>query len=171
MVGGEEILEVGVGTGKNFSCYPPGITVTGVDLSPRMLERAARRARDDGASVNLAEMDVQQLAFPDNTFDTIFATFVFCSVPDPVRGLAEVRRVCRAGGRLILLEHVRPQSSFKGFLFDILNHLTVRLTGANINRRTPENLKKAGWKIRIEENLRSDIVKWIEAEPLDLLSD
>ncbi len=165
MVGGEEVLEVGVGTGKNFFYYPPGITVTGVDLSPRMLERAARRARDNGASVNLAEMDVQQLAFPDNTFDTIFATFVFCSVPDPVRGLAEVRRVCRAGGRLILLEHVRPQSSFKGFLFDILNHLTVRLTGANINRRTPENLKKAGWKIRIEENLKSDIVKWIEAEP------
>ena len=162
---GDQGLEVGVGTGKNLPYYPHDVKVTAIDLSPRMLERARRRASVLGLEVELREMDVQDLAFPDHVFDTLFATFVFCSVPDPVLGLRELRRVCKPGGRLLLLEHMRPGNPILGLLFDLLNPMVVRMMGANINRRTMENIRRAGWRIRVEERLSSDIVWWIEAEP------
>ncbi len=162
---GDQALEVGVGTGKNLAYYPRDVKVTAVDLSPRMLERARRRASVLGLEVELREMDVQDLAFPDHIFDTVFVTFVFCSVPDPVLGLRELRRVCKPGGRLLLLEHMRPDNPVLGLLFDLLNPMVVRMMGANINRRTMENIRRAGWRIRVEERLSSDIVWWIEAEP------
>ena len=90
---GQRALEVGVGTGKNFPYYPRDVRISAVDLSPRMLEKAKKRASALGLGVELQEMDVQRLAFPENVFDTVFATFVFCSVPDPVLGLQELRRV------------------------------------------------------------------------------
>ena len=158
-------MEVGVGTGKNLPYYPRDVKMTAIDLSPRMLERAQEKASAFGLEVDLMEMDVQNLAFPDRCFDTVFATFVFCSVPDPVMGLQELRRVCKTDGRLLLLEHMRPGNAPLGFLFDILNPMVVRMMGANINRRTMDNIQKAGWKIRAVERLSSDIVRWIEAEP------
>jgi len=162
---GDRALEAGVGTGKNLPYYPSGVHVTAVDFSPKMLKRARNMAAVLQQDVDLLEMDVQSLAFPDNSFDTVFATFVFCSVPDPVRGLQELRRVCRPRGRLLLLEHMRPGTPFLGILFDLVNPMVVRMMGANINRRTVDNICKAGWKIRVEEDLSSDIVRWIEGTP------
>ncbi len=162
---GEHVLEVGVGTGKNLTYYPRGMKTTAVDISPRMLQKAQNMATKLGIEVDLMEMDVQDLAFPDHVFDTIFATFVFCSVPDPVLGLRELRRVCKPGGRLLLLEHMRPGNPILGVLFDLLNPMVVRMMGANINRKTVENIRKAGWRILVEDRLHSDIVRWIEAEP------
>jgi ubiquinone/menaquinone biosynthesis C-methylase UbiE len=161
---GRQALEVGIGTGKNLAYYPQDTKLTAIDLSFRMLERAQRKALSFAREVHLLQMNVEQLAFPDNSFDTVFASFVFCSVPDAAQGLRELRRVCRPGGRLLLLEHMRPANRFLGFLFDFVNPLVVRMMGANINRRTIENIISAGWRIKLEKQLSSDIVRWIEAE-------
>ena len=162
---GPTALEIGVGTGKNFAYYPDNVYMAGIDLSPRMLARAHKKANKLNINVDLQEMDVQHLDFADRSFDTVFATFVFCSVPDPVMGLRELRRICKPEGRLLLLEHMRPDSVALGFFFDALNPMVVRMMGANINRRTIDNIRAAGWQIQMEENLSSDIVKWIEAIP------
>lgn len=160
------VLEVGVGTGKNFSYYPKDAQVTAIDLSEKMLERARRRAACQSLAIELLQMDAQALAFPDHSFDTIVATFVFCSVPDPVLGLSELRRVCKPDGKVLLLEHMRPESPWLGVLFDLLNPVAVRLTGANINRKTVENVQRAGLQIESVENLApSGIVKLIVATP------
>jgi phosphatidylethanolamine/phosphatidyl-N-methylethanolamine N-methyltransferase len=164
-VEGERVLEVGVGTGKNLDFYPQGKRSTAIDFSPSMLERARRKAGGMAVAVELLEMDVQNLSFEKHAFDTVVATFVFCSVPDPVKGLEEIRRVCRKNGRIILLEHVRPSGRFPGRLFDRLNWITVRLTGANINRNTVGNVENAGLRILAVENLFRDIVKLIVAAP------
>jgi ubiquinone/menaquinone biosynthesis C-methylase UbiE len=162
---GEDILEVGVGTGKNLDFYPPEKRLTAIDFSPRMLNRARRKAEVNRTDVHLIEMDIQKLQFEDQSFDTVLATFVFCSVPDPIQGLREVKRVCRKGGRIILLEHVRPSCQLLRRIFDVLNPLIVRLMGVNINRETVANIKKAGLKIEEERNLFNDIVKMVVASP------
>jgi ubiquinone/menaquinone biosynthesis C-methylase UbiE len=162
---GGQVLEIGVGTGKNLPYYPPGVKISAIDFSHRMLSRAHKKALQNNLEVEFLEMDAQQLAFPDHFFDTVFATFVFCSVPDPVLGLKELRRICKPDGRLLLLEHIRPGNPVLGYLFDLLNPLVVRMMGANINRMTIDNIKSAGWQVKIDQKLSSDIVRWIEATP------
>ena len=98
-------------------------------------------------------------------FEVVLVALVFCSVPDPAQGLKELLRVYRPGGRLFLLEHMRPTNPTLGALFDLLNPFIVRMMGANVNRRTVENIRHSGWRVVVEENLLSDVVKWIEAEP------
>lgn len=158
-----KILEVGVGTGKNLPLYPTGCDVTGIDFSPEMLKRARARVEKLGLNVQLIEMDAQNMDFPDNTFDTVVATCVFCSVPDPVKGFREIKRVCKPEGQVILMEHVRSENPLLGKIMDILNPLTVRLTGANINRDTVANLQKAGLKLSCVSNIKGDILKIIKA--------
>lgn len=102
--------------------------------------------------------------FDDNTFDTILTSCVFCSVPDPVKGLKEIRRVCKKDGKIIMLEHMRSNKKLVGKLMDAVNFIPLNIWGANINRRTIENLKKAGFREEdIEyQDIFSDIVKFIE---------
>ncbi len=153
LVTGPRVLEVGVGTGKNMPYYPPGIRVTGVDLSARMLDRARRRAERLDRPVTLLQMDAQALEFPDDTFDGAVATFVFCSVPDPVLGLQEMARVVRPGGRVVLLEHVRSEHPTLGRLMDLLDPVIARLMGPHINRRTVDNVRRAGLAIERVDDL------------------
>lgn len=162
------VLEVGVGTGANFPFYPPGCRVTAIDFSPGMLARARQKLHLAGAPVDLKEMDVQHLEFGDATFDTVVATCVFCTVPDPVQGLKEVRRVCRPDGKIVLLEHVRSEHWFLGPLMDALNPLFLYLIGSNINRRTVANVSRAGIKIDREDDLAGKIVKLIVGHPREI---
>lgn len=156
-----KVLEVGIGTGKNIPYYPDNIDVTAIDFSSRMLERAKIKAENLNKKVNILLMDVQQMDFPDNIFDCVFTTCVFCSVPDPVQGLKEIRRVCKPGGQIIMIEHVRSEKKVIGAFMDMINPVIVNLYGANINRRTINNIKTAGF-ISVEEiNLMGDIVKKI----------
>ncbi|MBI5284626.1 MAG: class I SAM-dependent methyltransferase [Chloroflexi bacterium] len=157
------ILEVGVGTGVNISCYPDGARVTAIDISDQMLARAKHRAERLNAAVDLALMDAQHLDFPDATFDAAVATCVFCSVPDPVAGLREAWRVLKPGGKLLLLDHVRSGNPVLGKLMDVVNPLMVRMSGANINRRTLENLRRAGVQDFDASSHAFGIVKLTEA--------
>ncbi len=162
-VEGVHILEVGVGTGKSFSYYPPDVVITAVDFSDRMLKRARDKASKQKVKVRLQQMDVQNLEFEDNTFDTVVASFVFCSVPDPVRGLMEVKRVCKPGGKVVLLEHVLSANRILGWFMNLANPLVVRMIGANINRQTVENVIKSDLVVELVAGLGSGIFKLIEA--------
>ncbi len=165
-VKGPEVLEVGVGRGKNMPYYPDDVHIIAIDLSERMLSRARRRAKMLGLDVDLRQMDAQALTFPSDTFDTVVATFVFCSVPDPVIGLRELGRVGKPEGEIRLLEHMRAMNEALGRLMDIANPLVVRTMGANINRRTVENVEKAGLETERAEDLSvQGIFKLIVAKP------
>lgn len=163
-VEGSVILEIGVGTGKNFPYYPSHVEMTAIDFSSRMLKRARDKARKQELQVQLQQMDVQDLSFEDNVFDTVIASFVFCSVPDPVRGLIETERVCKPGGKVVLLEHVRSANRILGRLMDFANPLVVRMMGVNINRPTVNNVIKSGLVVERVTDLRAGIFKLIEAK-------
>lgn len=162
-VRGPRVLEVGVGTGKSMPYYPAEMTITAIDFSPRMLDQARMHAVHEHIDVDLHEADVQALPFPDASFDSAIATCVFCSVPDPVLGLRELRRVLVPGGQLLLLEHVLSHRPLLGRIMELLNPLVVRMMGANINRETVENVRRAGFTGVQAEDRWLDIVKQIEA--------
>jgi len=160
-----EVLEVGVGTGKNFPYYPESVDVTGLDIADKMLLHARLRGEKLGFPVHLMEGDVQSLPFPENSCDTAIATFVFCSVTNPVLGLKELGRVVRPGGEILLLEHVRIDKPVIGFIMDIMNPFFLHFIGPNINRRTVENVGKAGLHIQKIEHLGfMQMVKMITAK-------
>lgn len=146
-VAGRTVLEVGVGTGKNLAYHPEDTQIVAVDLSPRMLRRAIARAERTARIISFVLADVQHLPFHEGAFDAAVATFVFCSVPNPVAGLEEVRRTVRREASVHLLEHVRAANPLAGKLMDWSNPVGVRLTGANINRNTVANVSTAGIEI------------------------
>ncbi len=128
-----------------------------------MLAKAVKKAQRLGKSVELEVMDAQDMRFPDETFDTVVTTCVFCSDPDPVKGLSEIRRVLKPGGRLFMYEHVLSKNRVLAFLMNAMNPIFSRLFGPNINRGTVENVKKAGLRVLKEKNIQYDIFKRIDA--------
>jgi ubiquinone/menaquinone biosynthesis C-methylase UbiE len=161
------VLEVGVGTGRNIPCYHDGLEVTAIDFSPRMLRRAETRAKRDGINVSLALMDAQALDFQDSTFDSVVSTFVFCSVPDPIIGLQEIRRVLKPGGRVYLLEHVLSRARVLRWFMQRINGVWRAMSGANINRDTVANVEQAGLRVVEVRDLAADVVKLILAKKAD----
>ncbi len=144
-VRGERVLEIGVGTGLNIPFYPAAAQITAIDFSEQMLERARRAAGD--ASVDLRLGDVEQLDFPEGTFDAAVATCVFSSVPDALSGLREVRRVLRPGAALHLIDHGRSDRALVGRAQDWVDAAAVRWTGVHVNRRLAATLAEAGFAI------------------------
>jgi len=162
-VDGHHILEVGVGTGKNFNFYPKAGRMTAIDFSPKMLLQAEGKKALRQVDVDLQLMDVQSLCYADNSFDTVIASFVFCSVPAPGKGLKELYRVCKPGGQVLLLEHVLSSNPVLAKVMNGLNPLVVGLLGANINRDTVRNVKASGFSKVFVDAASTDIVKLIEA--------
>lgn len=162
---GETILEVGVGTGKNIPFYPKDKKVVAIDFSEEMLKRARKRAEEIKSPVDLRLMNIQSLQFENQSFDAVISTCVFCSVPDPVKGLMEVRRVLKSGGRFYAVEHVRPTGRTLGNLFDRIAPLVESKSGVCINRDTVDNIRRAGFTVEEERDLFLDIFKLIIARP------
>ncbi|MGZ8213791.1 MAG: class I SAM-dependent methyltransferase [Methylosarcina sp.] len=161
-VEGHHILEVGVGTGKNFDYYPQHARITAIDFSDQMLKQAKHKKDRKNIDVDLGLMDVQSLSYASNSFDTIIASFVFCSVPSPSKGLKELYRVCKPGGQILLLEHVLSSNPFIARTMNLLNPLVVALVGANINRNTVKSVRACGFSsVRVDER-SGDIIKLIE---------
>lgn len=163
-----KVLEVGIGTGANLYYYPNNIqSLTGVDFSNGMLKYAREKVSkgDFLFPIELVEADIQSLPYPDNTFDSIVSTCVFCSVPDPMIGLKELKRVCKPTGRILMLEHMRSENKLVGLVMDMLNPLTVRLWGANINRETLKTIEQSGLKVEENIPLMKSIMKQIFVRP------
>jgi ubiquinone/menaquinone biosynthesis C-methylase UbiE len=148
--GSVRLLEIGAGTGLNFAHYPPQAHGAATEPSREMLRRAREKSRP--ARIRLVQNSAEALPFADDSFDAAFATLVFCSVASPPQAFAELRRVVRAGGRVVLLEHVRP-TGLLGPVFDALSFFTVRLFQDHFNRRTAEEAHRAGLRlIRVERH-------------------
>ncbi len=125
---GDRILEVGVGTGINTSLYPKTCHVTGIDLSRPMLEKARERvAREKLTNVRLMEMDATALTFEDESFDIVYAPYLVSVVPDPVAVVNEMRRVCRTGGRIIILNHFRSSNPFLAAIERAISPMTIHI--------------------------------------------
>lgn len=160
---GADILEVGVGTGKNFGFYPKAARITAIDFSPKMLEQAEKKRSRKQLAIDLALMDVQSLCYADNSFDTVVASFVFCSVPRPRKGLKELHRVLKPGGQLLLLEHVLSTNKGLASLMNLINPLIVRMFGANINRQTVKNVQACPFQKVYIDPASTDMIKLIRA--------
>ncbi len=125
---GDRVLEIGVGTGLNLPLYPRDCRVTGIDISAEMLQKARERSKELGlANVTLGLMDASNLEFPEDTFDHVLATYVISAVPDPVKTLLEMRRVCRPDGHLVILNHFRSENTILGAVEWMLAPVCTRI--------------------------------------------
>jgi len=160
------VLEVGAGTGANLPLYDAGLRVTAVELRPERLAAAARKAHVAGRAAELvvAAADAHDLPFPAASFDTVVGTLVFCSIHDPFAALAELRRVLRPGGRLLLLEHVRGQTPLTRRLTDWLHPVWFAMQGeCHLNRETAAAVAAAGFRVERAESHGRGLLQLIHA--------
>lgn len=154
-----EVLEVAIGSGRNLAFYPEGISLTAVEFSPEMLELARRQAARLGRDVDLRLGDAQDLELADRSFDTVVCTLALCTIPDPARAVAEVRRVLRPGGRYLGLEHVRSPVLPVRAVQRLLDPLAVRFEGDHLLREPLDYLRAAGLQVERLERSRWGIVE------------
>lgn len=162
-----DLLDAGVGTGRNFPYYPDGSTVTGIDLSPAMLRRARWRRSKLGISVDLREMDVTEMDFADDSFDSIVSTFLFCVLDNEHQrpALQELRRVCRPGGTIHILEYELSQKPLQRFIMKLWAPWVRYAYGAEFDRHTEQYLEAAGLELVNTTFLHKDIIKLLTVRP------
>ena len=161
-----ETLEIAIGSGLNLPEYPAAVTgAVGVDLSPEMLKEARRRGRPGDGALLLAQMDAQRLAFPDDSFDTVAVSLALCTIPDPAVALGEVARVCRPGGRIVLLEHVRSPLPPVAVAQRLLSPLQERFIGCHLDRETISLVRRLGFRIVSERRHLLGVFRLVVAEP------
>jgi ubiquinone/menaquinone biosynthesis C-methylase UbiE len=154
-----QVLEIAIGTGRNLPFFPAGIELTGVEISPAMLEIARQQAQSLGRKVELIAGDAQALPFADQIFDTVVCTIALCSIPDERQAIAEVWRVLRPGGRFVALEHVRSPNIIIRGIERLLDSYTVRTQADHLLREPVEAVQEAGFSIEYLKRQKLGIVE------------
>jgi ubiquinone/menaquinone biosynthesis C-methylase UbiE len=158
-----EVLEVAVGTGLNLEAYPRDVALTGIDLSDAMLDIARSRATEVGRTATLQQADAHELPFDDASFDTVVCTFGLCAIPDHTRAIAEMTRVLRPGGRLILVDHIASTSRVARGVQRFLEIFTVPLGGEHFLRRPLNHVRAAGFDIEQAQRFKLGLVERLVA--------
>jgi ubiquinone/menaquinone biosynthesis C-methylase UbiE len=158
-----EVLEIAIGTGRNLPFYPKEVRLTGVDLSPAMLQVARARSQELGVVADLRVADAQALLFPDEAFDTVVMTLSLCTIPDDSKAVAEASRVLRPGGCLLLLEHVRSPILLVRAVQRVLDPLFVRLRADHLLREPLDHLEDASLAVERLERSKWGIVERLSA--------
>lgn len=156
-------LEVAIGTGLNLTHYPASVRLTGIDLSPEMLAIADQRATSLQRDVDLHEGDAHELPFDDATFDSVVCTYSLCNIPDPQLAVAEMTRVLRHGGNLILVDHIRSSVTPILWLQQAIEFVTVRLEDEYMTRRPLEHVQALGLHVTERDRMRAGLVERLTA--------
>lgn len=161
-----KILEVGIGSGANLKFYNQSQDITGIDFSSGMLEIAKTKIETYNLrNIKLLEMDIENMEFPENSFDSILSTCVFCTVPSPEKGLKEIYRVLKPGGTAIFLEHMKSSNKFINIFLWALTKAIYPLIGTSFLRETEKTIRTIGFsKITSEKKMMGDVVRVIVAE-------
>jgi ubiquinone/menaquinone biosynthesis C-methylase UbiE len=158
-----DVLEVAIGTGRNLPYYPQGVRLTGIEFSPAMLELARRQADQLGRTIDLRLGDAQALELPDAAFDTVVCTLSLCAIPDHRRAVAEMKRVLRPGGRLLLLDHVAGGPRWVRAIQCLLERVTRPLGGEYLRRHPLLQVQAEGFQIERQERFKLGIVERLTA--------
>jgi len=158
-----DTLEVAIGTGLNVAHYPDEVKLTGVDLSPEMLAIARERTSGLSREVDLQQGDAHALPFENATFDTVVCTYSLCNIPDARLAVAEMRRVLRPGGKLILVDHIRSAVKPILWLQKAVEFFTRRLEGEHMTRRPLEHVRAEGFDVQVRNRLRAGVVERLVA--------
>jgi ubiquinone/menaquinone biosynthesis C-methylase UbiE len=158
-----DVLEVAVGTGRNLPFYPAGTRLTGVDWSPAMLELARRRAAGLEIEADLRQGDAQGLDFPDESFDTAVCALGLCAIPDDRQAVAEMRRVLRPGGRLLLVDHIVAANGALRAVQWLYERASIPLAGEHFRRRPLTHVRDLGFMVEQTERLKLGVVERVSA--------
>ncbi len=157
------ILFLALGTGLDIATFPTGKNITAIDISPKMLEVAQPRIDNYEGTITAHAMDVHDLNFEDNSFDQVFTSCTFCSVPRPVEGLKSLRRVLKPGGELFMFEHTGSRYYPFKVMMTLMTQISRKL-GPDMNRTTVANVMAADFEVLEVNNLFLDVVKTIKAK-------
>ena len=157
-----KILFLALGTGLDIGCFPPGCDITAIDISPKMVEKAKNRVATYPGTMTARVMDVHDMEFPDASFDQVFTSCTFCSVPNPVEGLKALYRVLKPGGELHMFEHTGSRVFPFSVMMKIMNPLS-RKFGPEVTRDTVANVRAAGFELTDVNHVFLDTVKTIHA--------
>jgi ubiquinone/menaquinone biosynthesis C-methylase UbiE len=157
------VLDVAIGTGATLPHYPADASVTGLDLSPRMLAVAERRAAELGRAIPLVEGDAEHLPFPGASFDTVVCALGLCSIPRPAAAVAEMHRVLVPGGTLLLLDHVASSALPLRAAQRLVEQLTIRVAGEHFTRRQLPLVEAAGFEVVEAERWKAGTIERLAA--------
>jgi ubiquinone/menaquinone biosynthesis C-methylase UbiE len=155
-------LFLALGTGLDIPTFPPGKNIVAIDISPKMLVQAHPLIEAYDGAIDAQVMDVHDMSYPDNTFDQVYTSCTFCSVPNPVAGLESLKRVLKPGGELFMFEHTGSHYYPFKIMMNIMTLLFDKI-GPAMNRNTVANVEAAGFEVEEVRNIFLDVVKTIKA--------